>query len=170
VLIEIKLGWSNQTEHGGSKEVWKQMRYLSKVLVGAVGLLAIGGISSSVRANDMLVGTFKLHHATQWNKTMLPAGNYKFKMIRTQTDANMLMVTGEKQSMAIYVFANAVCQTCRNAALALAVQGDNRVVTSLDLPGFHVEFNTSGSMVDVKTQLSSAPVSSEQIDIRVNRN
>jgi hypothetical protein len=146
------------------------MRYLSKVLVVAVALLAISGISSSVRANDTLIGSFTLHHPTQWNKTMLSAGNYKFKMIRTQTDANMLMVTGAKQSMAIYVFANSACQTCRNAALALAVQGDNRVVTSLDLPGFHVDFSTRESMVDVKAQSGSAPISTEQIDIRVNRN
>lgn len=146
------------------------MRYLSKILVVAIGLLAIGGISSSVRANDMLVGSFTLHHPTQWNKTMLPAGTYKFKLVRTQTDANMLVVSGEKQTMDIYVFAQSACETCRNAGLTLEVQGDHRVVTSLSLPGFRVDFSARGSLVDAKAQPDNATPYSEQIDVRVNPN
>jgi hypothetical protein len=167
-LIETKLEWPNQTEHCVPKEVWKQMRYLSKILIVAVGLLAIGGISSSVRANDMLVGSFTLHHPTQWNKTLLPAGTYKFKLVRTQTDANLLVVSGEKQSMDIYVFAQSACETCRNAGLTLEVQGDHRAVTSLSLPGFHVDFSVRGSLVDAKAQADNATPYSEQIDVSVN--
>jgi hypothetical protein len=151
-------------------EVWKKMRYLSKILVVAVGLLAIGGISSSVRANDMLVGSFTLHHPAQWNKTLLPAGTYKFKLVRTQTDANMLVVSGEKQSMNIYVFAQAACETCRNAGLTLQVQGDHRVVTSLSLPGFRVDFSSRGTLVDAKADADHATPYSEQIDVSVNPN
>ena len=146
------------------------MRYLSKALVVAIGLLAIGAISSSVRANDMLVGSFTLRRPTQWNKTMLPAGTYKFKLVRTQTDANMLMVSGEKQSMDIYVFAQSACETCRNAGLTLEVQGDHRAVTSLTLPGFHVDFSVRGSLVDAKAESDHATPYSEQIDVRVNPN
>lgn len=164
--------WSNQTEHfvPKPKEVRKQMRYLSKALVVAFGLLAIGGIFSSVRANDMLVGSFTLQHPTQWNKTVLPAGTYKFKLIRTQTDANMLVVTGEKQSLDIYVFAQSACETCRNAGLTIEVQGDHRAVTSLRLPGFHVDFSVRGSLVDAKAQSDHVTAYSEQIDVRVNPN
>jgi len=146
------------------------MRYLSKALVVAIGLLAIVGISSTVRANDMLVGSFTLRRPTQWNKTMLPAGTYKFKLVRTQTDANMLMVSGEKQSMDIYVFAQSACETCRNAGLTLEVQGDRRVVTSLTLPGFRVDFSVRGSLTDAKAQPDNATPYSEQIDVRVNPN
>jgi hypothetical protein len=149
-------------------EVWKEMRYLSKILVVAVGLLAIGGISSSVRANDMLAGTFTLHHPTQWNKTMLPAGTYKFKLVRTQTDANMLVVSGEKQSMDIYVFAQSACETCRNAGLTLQVQGDRRFVTSLSLPGFRVDFGVRGTLMDAKAEADNSTPYSEQIDVSVN--
>ena len=146
------------------------MRYLSKILVVALGLLVLGGFSLSVRANDMLDGTFTLNHPAQWNKTMLPAGTYKFKLIRTQTDANMLVVSGAKQSMDIYVFAQAACETCRNAALTISVQGDHRVVTSLSLPGFHIDFNARGSLVDAKAQADNATPYSEQIDVRLNSN
>ncbi len=144
------------------------MRYLSKILIVAVALLAIGGVSSSVRANDMLDGTFTLNHPAQWNKTMLPAGTYKFKLVRTQTDANLLLVTGAKTSMDIYVFAQAACETCRDASLTLTVQGDRRVVTSLSLPGFHVYFNLRGSLVDVKEQEGNVTPYFEQIDVSVN--
>jgi|HubBroStandDraft_6_1064221.scaffolds.fasta_scaffold48950_3 hypothetical protein len=146
------------------------MRYLLKILIVAVGLLAIGGISSSVRANDMLVGSFTLHHPAQWNKTLLPAGTYKFKLVRTQTDANMLVVTGEKQSMDLYVFAHSACETCRNAGLTLQVQGDHRVVTALSLPGFHVDFSVRGTLVDAKAQADNSTPYSEQIDVSVNPN
>lgn len=146
------------------------MRYLSKILTVAVALLAIGGISSSVRANDMLAGSFTLRHPAQWNKTMLPAGTYKFKLVRTQTDANMLEITGEKQSIDIYVFAQSACETCRNAALTLTVQGDRRVVTSLSLPGFHVDFGVRGTLVDAKVQMDNSTPYSEQIDVSVNPN
>src|SRR5271169_4107853 len=146
----------------------KQMRYLSKFLVVAVGLLAIGGISSSVRANDMMAGSFTLRHPAQWNKTMLPAGTYKFKLIRTQTDANMLVVSGEKQSMDIYVFAQSACETCKNAGLTIEVQGDHQVITSLSLPGFRVNFSARGTLVDAKAPVDNATPYSEQIDVRVN--
>jgi len=170
--MEIKKKRSNQAEHcvPKLKEVWKQMRYLSKALVVVIGLVAIGGNSSSVRANDMLVGSFTLNHPTQWNKTMLPAGTYKFKLVRTQTDANMLVVTGEKQSMDVYVFAQSACETCRNAGLTIEVQGDHRSVTSLRLPGFHVDFSARGSLVDAKAESEHVTPYSEQIDVRVNPN
>src|SRR5579864_6986303 len=163
---------SNQAEHyvPKPKEVWKQMRHLSKTLVVAIALLAIGGFSSSLRANDMLVGSFTLNHPTQWNKTMLPAGTYKFKLVRTQTDANMLVVTGEKQSMDVYVFAQSACETCRNAGLTIEVQGDHRAVTALRLPGFHVDFSARRSLVDAKAESEHVTPYSEQIDVRVNPN
>ena len=143
------------------------MRYLSKILVVAVGILAIGGISSSVRANDMLDGTFTLSRPAQWNKTVLPAGTYQFKLVRTQTDANLLVVSGMKQSMDIYVFAQSACETCRNAALTIMVQGEHRVVTALNLPGFHVDFSARATVMDAKAQADNSTPYSEQIDIQV---
>jgi len=116
----------------------------------------------------MMAGSFTLHHPAQWNKTLLPAGTYTFKLVRTQTDANLLMVSGEKQSMDIYVFAHSACDTCRNAGLTLQVQGDHRVVTSLSLPGFHVEFSVRGSLVDTKAQPDNSTPYSEQIDVQVS--
>ncbi len=101
---------------------------------------------------------------------MLPAGTYKFKLVRTQTDANMLVVTGEKQSMDLYVFAQSACETCRNAGLTIEVQGDHRSVTSLRLPGFHVDFSARGSFVDAKAESEHVTPYSEQIDVRVNPN
>lgn len=143
------------------------MRYISKILVVAVGLLAIGGMSSTVRANDMLDGTFTLNRPAQWNKTLLPAGTYQFKLVRTQSDANLLVVSGAKQSMDLYVFAQSACETCRNAALTIMVQGDHRIVTALSLPGFHLDFSARAALMDAKAQADSSTPYSEQIDIQV---
>jgi hypothetical protein len=146
------------------------MRYLSKVFVVAIGLLAIGVLSSSVLANNVLVGTFTLPHSTQWKNTVLPAGEYRFKLARTQTDTNLLSVRGEKKALDIMVFAQSACETCRNGALQVAVQGDNRVVTSLELPGFHLDFKGRQSAAKTEELLGKAPAPSEQIAVHVDPN
>jgi hypothetical protein len=146
------------------------MRYLSKAFVVAVGLLAIGLLSSSVLANDVLVGKFTLPHPTQWNDSLLPAGDYTFRVARTQTNTNMLSVRGAKETLDILVFAQSACETCRSASLNLAVRNDNRVVTSLDLPGFHLNFNNRQSASEREEQLAKTPATSEQVAVHVATN
>jgi hypothetical protein len=146
------------------------MRHLCKALVIAVGLFAIGVSSSSVSAKTLMAGTFTLTHPTQWKNTMLPAGNYTFKLAGTQTDTNVLSVRGANQTLDMLVFAQSACETCRNGALKVAVEGDNRVVTSLDLPGFHVDFKGRQSAAETEKQLAKAHASSEQVAVHVDSN
>ena len=146
------------------------MRYLSKVFTVAVGLLAFGVLSSSVRANDMLAGTFALTSPTQWKNTVLPAGDYTFTLVRTQSDTHLLSVRGEKKVLDILVFAQSTCETCRSSALKVAVQGDNRAVSSLELPGFHMNFKIRQSAAEKGEDLAKAPARSEQVAVRVARN
>ncbi|MCU1343437.1 MAG: hypothetical protein JWN92_2860 [Candidatus Acidoferrum typicum] len=145
------------------------MRYLLKTFVVTVGLLLIGVLSSSVRANNMLIGSFTLAHATQWNNAMLPAGDYTFSVTRGQADTHVLSVHGAKQALSILIFAQSACETCRNGALKVAVQDDNRVVTSLDLPGFHLNFNNRQSTSE-REQLVKTPATSEQVAVHVATN
>jgi hypothetical protein len=146
------------------------MRNLSKALAVAVGLLAIGVSSSSVSAKTLMAGTFTLDLPTQWKNTVLPAGNYTFKLAGTQTDTNVLSVRGANQTLDMLVFAQSACETCRNGALKVAVQGDNRVVTSLDLPGFHVDFKSRQSAAETEKQLAKAHASSEQVAVHLDSN
>jgi hypothetical protein len=143
------------------------MRYLSKAFVIAVGLLAIVLLSSSIRANDVLVGKFTLPHPTEWNNTMLAAGDYTFSVARGQADTKVLSVHGAKQDLAILIFAQSACETCRNGALTVTVQDDNRSVTSLDLPGFHLNFKVRQSAAERGEQLAKTPMPSEQVAVRV---
>jgi hypothetical protein len=143
------------------------MRTLSRALVVAVGLLSYGLLSSSVFANSLLVGTFTLSHPTHWNGATLPAGKYQFKMTRTQTDANMLVITGEKQTLNVLVFAQNACDSCKTEALRMAVQGDSRIVTSLDLPGYHFDFKVP-RMEAVKETASDSSAWVEQVAVQVN--
>jgi hypothetical protein len=143
------------------------MRKISKALLVAVGLLSIGIFSSSsVSANNELVGSFTLAHPIQWKNTTLPAGNYTLRMVRTQTDTNLLKVRGEKRALDIMVFAQSACETCRNGALNL----DNRVVTSLELPGFHVNFNGSRSAAETEKQMGKVSTPAEQVAVHVDSN
>ena len=146
------------------------MRYLSKVFVVAVGLLTIGVLSSSVRANNVMIGTFTLAHPTQWNNTVLPAGDYTFKLGRTQAGTNLLSVRGAKQDLDVLIFAQSACETCRSSALKVMLQGENRVVTSLDLPGFHVKYKVHESAAERGEQLVKTPAPSEQVAVHVDPN
>jgi hypothetical protein len=151
-------------------EARKVMRYLSKALVVAVGLFSIGVLSSSVSANNLLEGSFKLERPIQWKSTVLPAGDYTFKMTRTQTDTNMLAVRGQKKSMDILIFAQSACEKCKSGELQLDVQGGTRVVTSLELPGFHVDFNSRQSPAQREQQMTKAHAASEQVAVHVDSN
>jgi hypothetical protein len=142
------------------------MRSLSKVFIVAVALLAIGLLSSSVSAHSVLVGKFTLPHPTQWKNTVLPAGDYTFELARTQTDMNVLSVRGAKNTLDILIFAQSACETCRSGELKVAMQGDNRVVTSLDLPGFHVNFKVHES----PAEFAKTPALSEQVAVHVATN
>jgi hypothetical protein len=144
------------------------MRYLSKVFVIAVGLLALTVLSSSLYANDVL-GTFRLSHPTQWNNTMLAPGDYTFRMTRTQTNANVLMIRGEKQTFNWFIYPEPACNTCQRSGLNLEMRGENLVVTSLDLMGFHVDFNSHESAKE-REQLGKTRAHSEQVAVKVNPN
>jgi hypothetical protein len=145
------------------------MRFVSKLSIVAVGLLAIGISSSSIRANE-LAGKFTLPHATVWKSTVLPAGDYTFMMTHGQADTNLLKVRGKNQSLEILVFAQSACAACRNGQLSLGGDGQNRVVTSLELPGYHMDFNDSVSASAKRelARMSAAP--SEQVAVHVNSN
>ena len=143
------------------------MRTLSRALVVAVGLLSIGMLSSSAYANTLMSGTFTLNRPTQWNGAMLPAGEYQFKMTTGQTDANTLVITGGKQTLSLLVYAHNACESCKTVTLKMTVQGDSRVVTSMDLPGFHLDFKKPRME---NAQEASADTSSwvEQISAQVD--
>lgn len=151
------------------------MRSLNKVLVIAVGLLSIGLWSTSARANDnMLAGKFTLSHATEWNKKMLPAGEYRFTLARTQSDVNLLMVNGSNQSVSMFIYNEPICRTCSTGSLNISTRGDNRIVTSLDLAGFHVDFHSQLSAREREEQMarnrkmSNKP--SEQVAVHTDDN
>jgi len=146
------------------------MRNLSKIFVIAVGLLAIGGTSSSVFANSEMVGSFTLNSPTQWKNTVLPAGEYRITLARTETDTNLLKVRSQKKAIDILVFAQSACETCRNSALKLAVAGNKRVVTSMELPGFHMDFNGNRSADENEEMSRKAPVTTEQVAVQVHSN
>ena len=145
------------------------MRYASKALLVAMGLLAVSLMSSGVRADDMVVGTFKLPHATAWKSTMLPAGEYTYKLARTHSsDTRVLTVEGSKHTLNVLVFVEAACQSCRKGELTLSVNGDDRVVTAMELPGYHVDFKSSWSNAQREEMARKSMKHSEQVAVQVN--
>jgi hypothetical protein len=145
------------------------MRRLSKMFVIAVGLLAVIVLSSSLYANDVL-GTFTLSHPTQWNNTMLAPGDYTLRVTRTQSNADLLMIRGEKQTFNWFIYPEPACSTCQHDSLSLEVRGEDRVVTSLELMGFHADFDSHESAKEREKQLGKTRAHSEQVAVKVNSN
>ncbi|SRR5579871_1214884 len=145
------------------------MRTPSRALIVAVGLLSIGTLCVPAFASPLMAGAFTLKHPTMWNGTMLQAGEYQFKMTRTQTDVSMLVISGQKQTLNVMVFPQAACETCKTEALKMTVQGSSRMVTGLDLPGYHMEFKTP-RMENAKEDMADSSPWVEQIPLTVNDN
>lgn len=147
------------------------MRYVSKFFVITVGLLAFCLVSSSASANEALAGKFKLNQRTQWNNTVLPAGDYTFTLTRSQShNLNLLTVRGTKQKIDMFIRAERECETCQNGTLNLTVQGDQVAVTSMNLAGIHANFKfrqLSGATVE---ESAKTPKSSEQVAVHVDPN
>ena len=145
------------------------MRNLSKALVIAVGLFAIGVSSTAVLANTLLAGSFTIAQPIQWKNKTLPPGNYTFKLARTQTDTNILKVHGKNQALDMLVFAQSACESCKKGAIQLEMQAGARVVTSMELPGFHVDFNGNHTPAQ-REEMGKNATSSEQIAVHVDPN
>lgn len=140
-----------------------------KALVCAFALSAAAALSSSVSANqDMLAGSFTLSQPIQWKNTELPAGNYTIKLSRTQSENNRLSVRGQNKALDMLVFAQSACNNCKNSAINL--QDGSRVVSSLDLPGFHVNFNPQVSAAEREQQARKNAPKPQQVAIQVNQN
>jgi hypothetical protein len=147
------------------------MRFLVKASLVAAGLFAIGALSSNVSANNAMSGTFTLSQPTEWKNNMLPAGNYTIHMARSDSDTSVLRVRGPKQapSFNIMVPAQAACESCKSGALKLAMQGKTRAVTSMDLPGYHMDFQLGQPMGD-RREMGKAPAASEQVAVHMDQN
>lgn len=150
------------------------MRFSIKGVCLAVGLCAIGLVSSSVRANDLMQGSFTLQSATQWDKTMLPAGHYTFTMARTQSDTKILKIRGAKQSMNVLVVGDAWCPSaCSKSWLSLGVRGDMPYVSSMNLMGYRENFSFDQNAAVRNQEMAknaAAQPQSQQVAVQVEDN
>jgi hypothetical protein len=145
------------------------MRNISRLFVVTASLFIVGLVSPSARANDALAGKFTLPHRTQWNSTVLPAGDYTFTLARTQIkDVNLLTVQGAKQKVKMFVYGEWACQTCQAASLDLAVRDNQFAVASMNMAGFHTNFKLRQPVGGA--ELVKSPQSSEQVAVHVDPN
>jgi hypothetical protein len=146
------------------------VRSQSKFLVIAVGLLAFGLSSLSVSANDVRTGKFSLPHPTRWNNNVIPAGDYTFKLKSTKSNAEMLVIQGSNLTLSLHVYPDSPCATCQDASLNFAVRGNDRIVTSLDIAGFHMTFNPRQSAGAGEQETVKAQGQSEQVAVQFDPN
>lgn len=147
------------------------MRFLTKISLLAAALMAVALLSTSVRANDLLTGRFTLTQSAQWNNTLLPAGSYTIQMRRTLSTSNLLVVRGEKESVAMLISSGTPCVNCGAGSINMVSLGDLKVVTSIDIAGIHENFKIKESAKQREEELAkNRKPSSEQIAIHVDSN
>jgi hypothetical protein len=171
-ILMLSIRKVNRSKSAGTlnpKEASKPMRSLRRFLLVPVGLLSIGLVCSSARANDDVAGRFTLHHPAQLNNTVLPAGDYTFMLTRIQgQNAEMLAVRGANQNVKIFVHSQWGCENCPRPSLNLSVQGNRYAVASMDVPGFHASFDVRPPAGAKGEELVKNPKASEQVAVQVD--
>jgi len=154
------------------KEASTPVRFLTKFSLLAAALLAVALMSSSVRANDLPTGRFTLTQSAKWNNTLLPAGSYTIQMRRTLSTSNLLVIRGEKQSVAMLVGSATPCENCGDGSIKMVSLGDLNVVTSIDIAGIHENFGIQKSARQREEEMAknNQKPSSEQIAVHVDPN
>jgi hypothetical protein len=146
------------------------VRFQSKFLVIAVSLLAFGLSSLSVSANEVRTGKFSPPHPTRWNNAVIPAGDYTFKLKSTKSNAEMLVIHSSNLTMSFFVYPDSPCATCQGASLNFVVRGNDRIVTSLDVDGFHMTFDPRQSAGAGEQETVKAQGQSEQVAVQFDPN
>jgi len=145
-------------------------RFLPRFFV-VLSLCAISLGSSSVRANDSIVGKFTLQHPTQWNNMVLPAGEYSFRLTRVQgQNAQLLTIRMGDQKINFTLHGQRGCENCRQLTLNLTVQGQRYVVSSIDVPGLHADFDVPPQSGAKEEEVAKTPRSSEQVAVQFDQN
>lgn len=118
------------------------------------------------------MGSFTLNHATRWNRTTLPAGDYTYRLARTPSNANLMMIRGEKQSLTVFVYGESDCRTCQGSSLNLEARRGNSYVTSLDLAGYHMNFKIRETARAREEEMAKTPThaQSQQVAIHADDN
>lgn len=134
-------------------------------------LFAMSLGSFSVRANDSMVGKFTLLHPTQWNNMVLPAGEYPFRLTRVQgQNAQLLTIRVGEKKINFTLHGQRACENCQQPSLNIIVQGQRYVVSSIDVPGLHAEFNVPAQSGARDEEVAKAPRSSEQVAVQFDQN
>ena len=145
-------------------------RFLPRFFV-VLSLCAISLGSSSVRANDSIVGKFTLQHPTQWNNKVLPAGEYSFRLTRVQgQNAQLLTIRMGDQKINFTLHGQRGCENCQQPTLNVIVQGQRYVVSSIDVPDLHADFDVHPQPGAREEELAKAPRSSEQVAVQFDQN
>jgi hypothetical protein len=155
------------------KEASTPVRFLTKFSLLAAALLAVALMSSSVRANDLPTGRFTLTQSAQWNNTLLPAGSYTIQMRRTLSTSTLLVVRGEKESIAMLVNSGTLCGgNCGEGSINMVSLGDLNVVTSINIAGLHGNFEIRKSARQREEEMAknNHKPSSEQMAVHVDSN
>jgi len=169
----------NQSEKSESVQVGRSTqlqgdsmptRFLPRFLV-VFSLFAISLGASSARANDTMVGKFTFLHPTQLNNIVLPAGEYSFRLTRVQgQNVQLLTIRVADQKINFTLHGQRACENCQQPSLNVTVHGQRYVVSSIDVPGLHADFDVPPQSGAREEELAKAPRSSEQVAVQFDQN
>jgi hypothetical protein len=107
----------------------------------AIGLVALGTGASRTVAQSGFRGSFTLPYEVRWNNTLLPAGDYTFRMESTSLPARMVLA-GPKGTIMINALTVFDHKTNQHSALTVERRAGMRYVHELYLAdyGRHISY------------------------------
>jgi len=108
------------------------IRRRSQVMLLVVVTLAVCAFAAAANAQATYTGTFTLPHEVHWGNVVLPAGNYSIIMDSPSTPALVLSANGETS---MFTTVPTIADSEKGAAaITVTVNGNERIVRSLNLP------------------------------------
>jgi hypothetical protein len=106
----------------------------TKATLFAAALLTTSFFARNANAQTPFQGTFTLQHSVYWGQTVLPAGNYRIRVINRSTSSPTLFAiqdanTGKMVTLESSAVANGASNK-GNSELLIGVRGKERVVYS----------------------------------------
>jgi hypothetical protein len=119
----------------------KTLRSFSSVVLLAVSVSSL--LSGSSAAQTFAHGTFTLAHEVHWQNALVPAGDYEFFVDRSGGSQFLMLKRAGAGSTGFFLMipSSEPSESAGIDKLLIVVHGDERFVSSLDLPQYGVNLD-----------------------------
>ncbi len=140
-------------------------KQLGMALLTVLAVAFFVGNLSAQQPAPVTQGEFTLPHAAHWGKTVLPAGDYSFR-VTANGPTSIVTVRGNKQSAFVMTAGVYPCDACTGSELILINRKGERTVQMLRLAQAGIVLYYAPRR-EVDEALAQAPEATERVGVKV---